>query len=139
MMSTSSLTHLNVLATAVALLTAFGAAAACGDGLPLRAAGPGYTAAFAPQPAKIVVGQHFKLDVAVCPDPGQPAATALKVDADMPAHRHGMNYRATVKGAGAQRWQAEGLMFHMPGRWRFLFELATPQGVRKLSQEVEVE
>ncbi len=114
-------------------------AAACGDGLPLRAAGAGYTVAFAPQPAKVVVGQHFRLDAVVCAEPGQPAATALKVDADMPAHRHGMNYRATVKGAGAQRWQAEGLMFHMPGRWRFLFELATPQGVRKLSHEVEVE
>lgn len=128
-----------LLAALLVLPAAVSAAGACGNGLPLRAAGHGYTVAFAPQPAKIVVGQHFKLDVAVCAEPGRLAATALKVDADMPAHRHGMNYRASLKGTGEQRWLAEGLMFHMPGRWRFLFELATPQGVRKLSHEVEVE
>lgn len=112
--------------------------AACGDGLPLRASGGGYTVAFAPQPATIAVGQHFRVDAVVCSEPGLPAVTALKVDADMPAHRHGMNYRATVKSIGAQRWQAEGLMFHMPGRWRLLFELTTPQGVRKLSRELDL-
>ena len=110
-------------------------AAACGDGLPLRAAGAGYTVAFAPQPAKVVVGQHFRLDAVVCAEPGQPAATALKVDADMPAHRHGMNYRPSLKALGNGRYRADGLLLHMPGRWRLSFVF----GRDRLSHEVDVE
>ena len=48
---------------------------------------------------------------------------SLAVDADMPAHRHGMNYRASVTALGDGRFRADGLMFHMAGRWRILFDL----------------
>ena len=41
----------------------------------------------------------------------------------MPEHRHGMNYAPSVTRLGPQRWRAEGLMFHMPGKWEFIFEL----------------
>jgi cytochrome c peroxidase len=41
----------------------------------------------------------------------------------MPEHRHGMNYAPAVKPLGPGRWRAEGLMFHMPGKWEFLFEV----------------
>ena len=40
----------------------------------------------------------------------------------MPAHRHGMNYRATVSTLSPGVYRAEGLMFHMPGRWRVIFD-----------------
>jgi cytochrome c peroxidase len=66
------------------------------------------------------VGKHFSVDIAVCAKNG-PAPRTLKIDANMPDHRHGMNYRPTVKPAGPGRWQAEGLMFHMPGKWQFVF------------------
>jgi cytochrome c peroxidase len=73
--------------------------------------------------AALEVAKHFSVDVAVCPKPGQPQAEALKVDAHMPEHRHGMNYAASVTPLGSGRWRAEGLMFHMPGRWEFVFEV----------------
>ena len=39
----------------------------------------------------------------------------------MPEHRHGMNYKPEVKRLAPGRWRAEGLMFHMPGKWEFVF------------------
>ena len=41
----------------------------------------------------------------------------------MPEHRHGMNYAPEVKAVGPGRWRAEGLMFHMPGKWVLVFEI----------------
>lgn len=79
------------------------------------------TVVFAPRPWPLPVGQHFALDIAVCAAPGTAVPASLRVDADMPAHRHGMNYKPTVQALGDGRFVAEGLMFHMPGRWRFLF------------------
>ena len=67
------------------------------------------------------VGKHFSLEVAVCAKPGSAAPATLKVDAHMPEHRHGMNYVPTVKLVAPGRWHAEGLMFHMPGKWEFVF------------------
>ena len=39
----------------------------------------------------------------------------------MPLHRHGMNYRPEVKALAPGRWRVEGLLFHMPGKWEFVF------------------
>jgi len=72
---------------------------------------------------EISVAKHFKVDVAVCSKAGAPLPETLKVDATMPEHRHGMNYAPTVKKLGPGRWQAEGLMFHMPGKWELVFVL----------------
>ena len=45
------------------------------------------------------------------------------VDAHMPAHRHGMNYRPSVSATKPNQYRAEGLLFHMAGQWEFVFEL----------------
>ena len=55
------------------------------------------------------VGKHFSIDVAACAKSGPPPQ-ALKVDAHMPEHRHGMNYKPEVKRIGPGRWQAAGMM-----------------------------
>ena len=34
-----------------------------------------------------------------------------------------MNYKTTVTSNGAGKYRAEGLMFHMPGRWEYIFEV----------------
>jgi hypothetical protein len=98
-----------------------------------------YAVAFAPRGRPIAVGQHFGLEIAVCPRGQAALPSAIKVDADMPAHRHGMNYRASVEALGAGRYRAEGLMFHMPGRWRFIFDLAVDGTTVRLMREVDVE
>lgn len=96
------------------------------------------TVVWAPSRWPIPVGQHFSLTVQVCAPEGQTAPAVLRVDADMPLHKHGMNYRTTLKELGPGRARAEGLMFHMPGRWRVMLDLAgSPQNLR-LSHEVDV-
>ena len=82
-----------------------------------------YFLSYRTQPAKIAVGQHFAVEMAVCPKGGQPAPETVRVDGFMPEHNHGMNYKAMVKPAGAGRYDAAGMMFHMPGKWDFIFEV----------------
>jgi hypothetical protein len=67
------------------------------------------------------------------------APHALAVDATMPEHRHGMNYRPTVVARGTGIYRADGLMFHMPGRWDLLFDLVTPAGTERLTATVLLE
>ena len=115
---------------------------ACGEALAaqsrLLAKDAELSIAFAPSAKPISVGQHFTLDVYVCPEPGNAMPSGLKVSADMPAHRHGMNYKTTVRALGHGRFAVEGLMFHMPGRWRFIFEVTTAKGTQRLTREIDV-
>ena len=77
---------------------------------------PGYVLA-APSVPAIQVGRQFALLLTLCNLPDGAAVRA--VDATMPAHRHGMNYRARVRpGDAPGTWRAEGLLMHMPGEWR---------------------
>lgn len=89
-----------------------------------------------PAPA---VGRHFGLDIVVCPRAGASLPLALRVDADMPAHGHGMNYRPTVRVLGDGRYRADGLMFHMAGRWRLTFDVSADGRLDRLSQEIVLE
>jgi hypothetical protein len=117
--------------------------AACGEALPAtgrqQAEAAGLQVAFVPRPWPVLVGRHFGLDVVVCAAPGQAPPSTLRVGADMPAHRHGMNYRASIQALGDGRFVAEGLMFHMPGRWRFIFDLGDGAQPVRVTREVDVE
>jgi hypothetical protein len=87
----------------------------------------------------IAVGQHFTVDAVLCaPTPGT-AVTGLRVDAWMPEHGHGMNYRAAVTPQGGGRYLAEGLLFHMPGRWELRFDVEIDGRVERLAAEVVLE
>ena len=118
-------------------------AAGCGDDL--RAAARiaieqgGASLAFAPRPAPIAIGRHFSVDVVVCAVDGATRQPLVRVDADMPAHRHGMNYRATIRALGGDRYAADGLMFYMSGRWRFTFDLGNGADAVRMTHEVDVE
>ena len=80
-----------------------------------------YTLAY--KMSEVAVSRHFTMDVGACAKGGGSVPDALKVDAQMPEHRHGMNYRPAVKRVAAGQWRVEGMMFHMPGRWQLAFEL----------------
>jgi hypothetical protein len=122
-----------------------GSVAACGASLP--AAGRqllergGVQLVYAPQGGSVPLGRHFALDIEVCAPAGAAAPGLLRVDADMPAHRHGMNYRSSLRTLAPGRYVAEGLMWHMPGRWRLIFELAAPPGqpVQRITHELTLE
>ena len=94
----------------------------------------GLSVAFVPEPAPWAVSRHFALRGELCG-----AGRLLRVDADMPAHRHGMNYRPTLSLQPDGSFVAQGLMLHMPGIWRFRFELEREGGRRVwVSAETDV-
>lgn len=97
----------------------------CGAGLAggKRLDSPQYVVVYRTTPAPVPMGRHFTVDIAVCPQGGALPPERLVLDAHMPEHRHGMNYKAVVKPSGAGRFHAEGLMFHMPGRWELTFDV----------------
>ena len=72
--------------------------------------------------SELAVSRHFTMDVGACAKSGALPET-LKVDAQMPDHRHGMNYRPEVKPVRDGQWRVEGMLFHMPGRWQLAFDL----------------
>jgi hypothetical protein len=86
-------------------------------------------------PQTIAVGKPFVVELAVCPRRAGVNLERVKLDAHMPEHRHGMNYRVKVVSLGTGRFHSEGWMFHMPGRWEFVFDL----GSDRLTHSVRVE
>lgn len=81
-----------------------------------------------------VVGKPFKLEIVVCPQ----AAELTRVDATMPEHRHGMNYRPSIQALGGGRWRAEGLLWHMSGRWELRLDVKHQGRELRLRQSVQV-
>jgi hypothetical protein len=104
---------------------------------PLVAEGDGARIVFVPRPQPVSVGRHFHVDFVVCGRDGTRSDAAVQVDADMPAHRHGMNYRSTVSSLGAGVQRAQGLMFHMPGTWRLIFDVTVDGRQVRVTREIE--
>ena len=130
-----------LLASASALATA---APLCGSDLrgtqTLESAA--YVIAYRWRPAKIEVGKPFSLDIVTCPKGSAPTPAGLAVDAFMPEHGHGMNYKASVKTPAVgkpARFLAEGLMFHMPGRWDLYFDVQSSAGTERLTRRIVLE
>ena len=90
---------------------------------------------FRTKPEKIAVGEPFTLDLAACPKRGPVDLERVRLDAHMPEHRHGMNYRTKIVRLGTGRFHSEGWLFHMPGRWEFVFDL----GAERLTHSVRIE
>jgi len=80
------------------------------------------------------VGEHFVVELAVCPPPD-----AVRVDASMPAHRHGMNYQPSIVPLGEGRFRAEGLLFHMSGDWQLLFEVRAGGKTERATRDLRIE
>jgi hypothetical protein len=126
----------------VLALSASSGARACGEalrGATQRVESARYEIVFAATSEPIAPGKHFALDIAVCPRAGAESPSALAVDAVMPEHRHGMNYRPVVVARGDGSYRADGLMFHMPGRWDVLFDVVTRTGTERLVATRQVE
>jgi hypothetical protein len=65
-----------------------------------------------------VVAKHFAMQFRFCRDDQPYQVDRFKLDASMPAHGHGMNYRASILPRDEGLFEAQGLMFHMPGKWQ---------------------
>ena len=90
-------------------------------------------------PPKVAVGQHFAVEARVCAKGVAAAPAGLRVDATMPEHRHGMNYKTKVTAKGDGRYLAEGLLFHMPGRWQLLFDVDGAGRAERLTADINLE
>jgi hypothetical protein len=102
-----------------------------------RAAGDGAAVVFRTVPPVIAIGAHFALEAVVCA--GATPAQLTRVDARMPEHRHGMNYRPTLAAKGPGHYVAEGFLFHMPGRWQLVFDVDAGGRRTRLTSDVQVE
>jgi hypothetical protein len=131
---------------AIALYSVFagGLANACtpaltGDNLH-RIEGTTVVVAWRPDPAPLRQGDFFALDIAAClKDAASNTANELRVDAVMPEHKHGMNYRPTVTALGNGRFRAEGLLLHMPGLWEFSFDVRAANKQETLRERVTLQ
>ena len=96
-----------------------------------------YLVFYRTRPDRIAIGQHFAMDVVVCPRrDGNAAPESLRIDARMPEHRHGMNYSTTVKPGNGAGYIAEGFLFHMPGRREFMFEVRADGKTDRVTRSV---
>ncbi|NOD31174.1 hypothetical protein [Ruegeria sp. HKCCD6604] len=63
---------------------------------------------------EIPLAQPFSVLVSIC---SETAVGQMRVDAIMPAHRHGMNYTPKVSALGGGAFRVDDMLFHMPGLW----------------------
>jgi hypothetical protein len=98
---------------------------------------PRVALAYRTVPRQIAVGEHFVVELAVCPrdSTAAPHGQRVSANAHMPEHRHGMNYRPQLQATAPGRYRSEGWLFHMPGRWEFVFEV----GGERLADSVRIE
>ena len=126
------------LAAGLALLLAAGEAAACdrpeGWTGGARIGGNLWKAWWRSEPASVPISDHFSVRFHLC----GPPVDRVGVRGWMPDHRHGMNYRPAVTLRGSSG-TAEGLLFHMPGRWQLILDVRGAAGGEKLAAEMVLE
>jgi hypothetical protein len=98
-----------------------------------------YAITYITEPAAVAVGRHFVVDFVVCPRAEAPAPQSVRVDANMPEHRHGMNYRPAIVRMPTGTYRAEGMLFHMPGRWDLTFDIVAGNRMERLIGTMRVE
>lgn len=74
------------------------------------------------EPAPLEVGRHFAMRIQFCRDDVEIALDSFRIDAVMPAHGHGMNYRVGLSQIREGVYLAEGMLFHMPGDWQVVID-----------------
>ena len=94
---------------------------------------------FRTEPASPKPGKYFAVEISVCPKAGVPAPGTLAVDAVMPEHGHGMNYKAQLNTQASGHYVASGLMFHMPGRWELFFDVRSGDRTDRLMRTIIVQ
>lgn len=133
-----------LVALALGVITS-AAQAACppdaADGAVLKAGelALAYRPVLAGKPSRIPMAKHFTLEVQLCDKAGASVARLQKVDATMPEHRHGMNYRPRITPLGDGRFGVEGMMFHMAGHWQLVFEVQAGKETARLTDDVQID
>jgi hypothetical protein len=66
-------------------------------------------------------------------------AEALRVDAGMPQHGHGLLRFANVESLGEGRFAVENVYLHMPGPWRVYLDLGRDGVFERVELDLEVD
>ncbi len=88
-------------------------------------------------PKTIEVGEPFSVEIVLCGTKLN-GIDRVTIDASMPAHKHGMNYRPVVKKLNNNSFRGENMLFHMPGVWRIDFAAFQKGKTSRLMLEVDV-
>lgn len=90
------------------------------------------------EPAELKVGQFFAAEIVACRTHKDAPAPEIRIDATMPAHGHGMNYRPSATSTAPGRYRFTGLMLHMPGTWQIAIDLLQDGKRTRLTREVNL-
>lgn len=134
-----------ILPVSAAALALFCAAPALADhcpkdrlaALPGKVSDGGTAVAYRTNPEKIAVGKPFSIEVVACLDGKKHMAPSrIRVDAGMPMHGHGMNYKPSEKKLGPGHSTFDGMLFHMPGKWQITFDVFDGDKRQRLTEKV---
>ena len=89
-------------------------------------------------PAELKVGRFFAAEVVACKAPSSEPVREIRIDATMPAHGHGMNYRPSAAQTAPGHYKFTGLMLHMSGTWRVTIDLLQGAKRTRLTHEVKL-
>ena len=84
-------------------------------------------------PTPVPLNEPFTVDFNMTAKPADRSTMTVEVDARMPAHFHGMTRVPKVTRQADGSWRAEGMRFHMPGRWEIHVDV-TRNGVTERAQ-----
>ncbi|MEL6182834.1 MAG: FixH family protein [Myxococcota bacterium] len=89
-----------------------------------------YSVTLTPNPNPPPMNTIFTVEAKVMDRKGNAPLTGakVKVDATMPAHRHGMMTRPTHTEVGDGVYRSEGMKLHMPGEWVYRVDIETKDG-----------
>jgi YtkA-like len=104
----------------------------------LRLATPDAEVAYRWDPAELKVGRFFAAEVVACKAPSPEPVREIRLDATMPAHGHGMNYRPAAAQTAPGHYKFTGLMLHMAGTWRVTIDLVQGTKRTRLTHEVKL-
>jgi hypothetical protein len=83
----------------------------------------------------VPISKPFVVEIMVCTSDAD-IIDRVAIDAIMPAHRHGMNYRPDIRKVDEVTYKASGMFFHMPGEWRISVVAYGQKGSRHFTLNV---
>ena len=92
-----------------------------------------------PTGGEIVENKHFSPDLHVKSTVTTAGVLEVKVDADMPAHGHGMNTQPEVVAGKEGAYRVDGMLFHMAGEWVITVEVGSQGKMERASFPVQIE
>ena len=101
-----------------------------------------YLVWFRTDPKEIPLNEPFDMEVRVQvlgAKPTPSASLALRADAAMPAHQHGMNRVPVVTPRGKDGFHVSGMLFHMPGHWELYFDVTRGAMTERAQVDIQLE